>query len=224
MMILGKPITLSDSRYEFAAKYLAARRSNLPLGDIYDVGAGDGRMRPGVEGLGLAWRGFDLEPRGAGIEKWDLDESCPHAGRNGAAVLLLDVLEHLPNPAIGLAHLAQVMAKGGLLVMTVPNPMWSRSRIHALLKGYPACFTQQDLDGNGHVFTPWPHIVGHLLDRAGFEVIQYATLDGATSWPAGPPSLRWPLRALHALACKAIERFDPRACGMSYAFVARLRE
>ena len=108
--------------------------------------------------------------------------------------------------------------------MTMPNPRWSRSRIHALIYGNPACFTQSDLDINGHVFTPWPHILMRMLSDTGFDVQDYVTLDGKTGWPGRPISLRYPLRVFHALCNMLIERLDATACGMSYGLVARLRK
>ena len=217
------PVILSLSRYDFAEQFLTKHRAKFPPGDIYDIGAGDGRMRSVVEGIGLTWRGFDRVPAAPDVEKWDLNEARRPTGNSAAMILMLDVLEHLANPALGIEHVAQAMAPGGYLLLTMPNPRWSRSRIYALINGYPACFTQADLDGNGHVFTPWPHIVEKLLHDAGFEVLEYATLDGRTAWPCGPITIRYPLRVLHAMANKFIEQIDPTACGMSYAFVAQLR-
>jgi SAM-dependent methyltransferase len=138
-------------------------------------------------------------------------------------VLLLDVIEHLVNPGLALANIAQVLPPNGQLVITTPNPRWSRSRLWALLHGTLSCFTQQDLDSNGHVFPVWPHILEKMLHDSGFEIVEYVTLDGRTAWPRGPFSVRYPLRCLVTLAMMAIEKSDRSACGMSYGIVARLR-
>jgi hypothetical protein len=188
---------------------------------VFDIGAGDGLMRKWVEALGLEWNGFDLMPHSHSVDHWNLDDPMYAPDARPSVVLLLDVLEHLGNPAVGLRHIAELMDVGGTLILTAPNPRWSKSRLHALLTGYPACFTRGgDLDGNGHVFTMWPHIVQAMLREAGFTVTDYVTLDGRTRWPE---FCRW-IRAPHVLAiraiCMLIERFDPTASGMSYAFVA----
>jgi hypothetical protein len=59
-----------------------------------------------------------------------------------------------------------------------------------------------------------------LLDR-NMVVEHYATIDGKTQWPGAPYNLRYPVRILFSLLGQWIEGRDPRACGMSYAFIAR---
>jgi SAM-dependent methyltransferase len=218
------PPSTTLSRYQFAPHYLQIHLAELPSSQLYDIGAGDGRMRTPVEALGLSWHGFDLFPARADILKWDLDHPCPLPGSAAGAVILLDVIEHLSNPGLGLKNIAQAMQPGGKLIITTPNPRWGRSRIYALLHGTPGCFTQSDLDLNGHVFPVWPHILEKMLNDSGFKVDEYVTLDGPTVWPSRPFSIRYPLRVLHAMLNKLIEYFDPSACGMSYAIVARKQD
>jgi SAM-dependent methyltransferase len=203
--------TLSQSRYDFAAE--AARRFASPAATALDIGAGDGRMKPAIEGAGFHWRGFDREANGD-IEAWDLNEPCPQHVEASFAILL-DVIEHLPNPGLALTNIGTVLVPGAKLVITTPNPRWSRSRFHALATGFPICFTEGDLS-NGHVFPTWPHILEELLGHYGFVVTEYATLDGPTIWPRGLS----PARYAFAFANKIVERFDRSACGMSYAVVA----
>jgi SAM-dependent methyltransferase len=207
--------TLSDSRYEYATR--AAQRFWQPGALVLDIGAGDGRMKPLLESAGYNWMGFDLRPSGE-IAAWDLNFPCPQ-NLSANLVILLDVIEHLLNPGIALSHISKVMAPNGRLIITTPNPRWSRSRFYALSTGFLACFTQSDLDLNGHVFPVWPHILCKILRDSGLEVIEYSTLDGRTTWPRGL-SLRYPVRCLVAAANKAVERIDPTACGMSFAVIA----
>src|SRR5262249_50050963 len=127
-------------------------------------------------------------------------------------------IEHLSNPGLALKHIREALVIGGHLIITTPNPRWSRSRIAALLSGFPNSFTQADLDYNRHIFPVWPHILKHLLNEAGFTVEQYATLDGVTHWPR--LSSRYVISFAHAFACKLIEAVDRTACGMSYGMIA----
>jgi len=179
-------------------------------------------MKEPIERAGCSWHGFDLVPTSIEVLAWNLANPCPVQTPRPGVVLLLDVIEHLVNPGLALTHIAQLLPPGGRLVMTMPNPRWSRSRLHALLYGNPACFTQSDLDLNGHVFTPWPHIMIRMLHDAGFEVEEYVTLDGRYGLPGRPFSLRYPIRLAHALVLMLLERLDPSACGMSYGLVARI--
>lgn len=178
-------------------------------------------MKPQVEALGCHWHGLDRTPSSSFIATWDLTDPCPIDGAGAGVVLLLDVIEHLVNPGLALTNIARVLRPGGRLILTAPNPRWSRSRIHAVLHGYPTCFSRSDLDENGHVFTPWPHVLVKMLRDAGLELEEYVTLDGRTGWPGTPITYRYPLRLNHALGCALIERLDPSACGMSYGMVAR---
>ena len=132
------------------------------------------------------------------------------------------MIEHLASPGIALDHIVEMMAPGATLLVTTPNPRWSRSRLWALQSGYLACFTQADLDLNRHIFPVWPHILERMLIERGFEIAEYVTLDGATIWPGAPYSLRYPVRCAVAAMMMVLERRDPTACGMSYGVVANL--
>lgn len=215
---------LSASRYEYAVKTVQRLKSSHSSDIVFDIGAGDGRLRTQIETAGGRWYGFDVEPSSPEIREWDLMAPCPLREQEAAIVLLLDVIEHLANPAIALSHIFEVLRPNGRLVLTAPNPRWSRSRIHALLHGTPACFTQSDLDLNGHVFTPWPHILIKMLHDAQFDLDEYVTLDGKTCWPGRPMSLRYPLRCAHSAINMLIEWLDPSACGMSYGLIASARK
>lgn len=211
----------SLSRYDWASKWLGQIISSAPSKVIWDIGAGDGRMRRSVESAGGSYYGFDLSPCNPDISSWDLDDSPSGSQPKAGGALLLDVVEHCNNPGIALGHVAEALVPGGFVILTTPNPRWSRSRLYALAKGTPICFTQSDLDLNHHVFAPWPHILRRQLADVGLDVEHYATLDGPASWPAAPFSIDYPLRVLFAASMKLIERFDSSACGMSYGFVAR---
>jgi hypothetical protein len=211
---------LMESRYEWAFNTLECMRPSLPTKTVLDIGAGDGRMKR-IETLGLAWQGFDLNPSAPGIARWDLTDPCPVSNIEPGAAILLDVIEHCLNPGLALRNISNILPVDAYLILTMPNPRWSRSRTHALVYGVPGCFTQSDLDLNHHVFPPWPHIIEKMLRDVGLDIEDYVTLDGKTDWPARPLSLSFPLRCGHALLMFLIETFDRSACGMSYGLVAR---
>jgi SAM-dependent methyltransferase len=212
--------SLTLDRYQWAAQCVAECRERAPVPIVSDIGAGDGRMRKPVETLGVTWQGFDLSPSIPEILRWDLDEAAPAGCAPAGIALMLDVLEHLWNPGRCLAHVHENLLPGGLLILTTPNPRWSRSRFVALARGWPACFTQSDLDLNHHVFTPWQHVVERLLRDSGFRVLRYVTLDGSTGWPRRPYNLRYPLRLAFAGLNALVEWRDSTARGMSYGILA----
>jgi len=219
--MLNKPLNLAISRYEWAYQCLHELLPVAPSRIVSDIGAGDGKMHSLTEAVGGHWQGFDLAPQLPEVHSWNLDYPAPTKSQSAGIIVMLDVLEHLSNPWLGIQHLGETLLPEGFLILTVPNPRWSRSRLYALAQGYPACFTQSDLDVNHHVFTPWPHVVEKLLNDTGFGIESYVTLDGSTGWPGGPYNLRYPLRCAVALLNMAIEKRDSSACGMSYGIVAQ---
>jgi SAM-dependent methyltransferase len=205
------------SRYDYAGEVL--RRYVPADGLVFDVGAGDGITRPKVLDAGHRWFGFDVMPTNELVQTWDLSNPCPTPDVPDA-ILLLDVIEHLGNHDLALKNISAIARKGSLIIVTTPNPRWSKARWMALFTGYQTCFQVADLD-NGHVFPVWPHVLEFVLEKHGFEVIEYATLDGPTSWPSRAALKRYPVALASALACKAVELWDRSACGMSYGVVAR---
>src|ERR1700681_4636141 len=199
---------LELSRYAYAEDVAKRKLGAATAKTIFDVGAGNGIMKRPLETAGFKWLGFDIADRDD-ISWWDLGDPCPVQDTAPDLVLWLDVIEHLANPGFALDHIAATMAPGATLLVTTPNPRWSRSRLWALHCGYPACFTQADLDLNGHVFPVWPHILERMLTERGFSIAEYVTLDGATSWPGAPYSLRYPVRCAVAAMMMVLESRDP---------------
>jgi hypothetical protein len=209
------------SRYDWAPAQLRMLLPQTQVKTVADIGAGNGRLRQDVSDGGGDWHGYDLIPVTENVSKWNIEQPAGPTFPRPSLVLMLDVLEHLCNPWEALKNISEFLLPGGHLILTTPNPLWSRSRMSALINGTPCCFTKSDLDLNHHVFTPWPHVVERLLSDCGLAVISYDTLDGVTQWPRGPVNLRYPVRLAFALANKWIESRDPTACGMSYGIVAR---
>ena len=220
-MLPSPEAALAEDRYAFVRGYLARAGSSSGKAVLFDVGAGTLPMRKDVEEAGYAWFGFDLHPKSPEVVQWDIN--TPFKGDLRAdIVLLMDVLEHTYNPGMAMENIAKVLKPGGWLVMTMPNPKWSRARTMHLYSGFLACFTQHDLDVNHHVFTTWPHIVLKLMLDCGLQLEQYVTLD-RDEIKSKPLSLMTPILAAERAIRKAIEIRDPTARGMSYAFVARLK-
>ena len=103
--------------------------SNLALheGVLLDLGCGFGSLASACSGIGLEYVGIDLDEdgledltkRGFATSRIDLADTAALpdaleavlAGRQLAAVTLLDVIEHLSNPGDLLATLAQVASR-----------------------------------------------------------------------------------------------------------------
>ncbi|MGI8437654.1 MAG: class I SAM-dependent methyltransferase [Chthoniobacterales bacterium] len=211
----------NSSRYEWVPQQVQGLLADSIIKTVADVGTGDTRLCGAITNAGGEWYGYDVKPSTDKVQEWNIEKPPECTFPKPVIVLMLDVLEHLCNPWCALQNISEHLLPSGYLILTTPNPLWSRSRLWALATGTPACFTQSDLDLNHHVFTPWPHIVERLLSDCGMAVIRYETLDGATRWPAFPFTARYPLRFAVACVCKWIEQHDRAACGQSYGIVAQ---
>lgn len=214
---------LVESRYEFAGDYLAKFGAAKPDAIVFDIGTGAAPMRPAVEKARLKWFGFDLFPRAPDVRRWDLTkEVVPADGEKADLVLLLDVIEHVFDVNSAMTNIVDAMKPGGVLLMTVPNPHWSRARTLHLFTGEPACFTQHDLDVNHHVFMPLVHVMEKLVANHGLKIESYVTLDGKEGeWPKPRFSPAFIAGIFESMFRKVLEAFDKSSRGMSYALVLR---
>lgn len=212
---------LDADRFDWAKTKLAQLLPHAPSRIVYDIGAGTSPMRPATIASGGQWKGFDLSPASPDVDQWDIECPPPAHLEKGGIVMMLEVVEHLRNPWQGLANAVDALSDGGYLLLSTPNPRWSRSRMHALAFGVPACFTEEDMRINHHVFTPWPHIIQKMLLDNGMHLVSYETLEGRTRLPGPPFNHRYPVRLLLSVVNRYIEHRDSSACGMAYGLVAR---
>ncbi len=208
---------LDCDRFDYAARCVSRLGQSGSL--VFDIGAGAGAMRVPIESAGHRYAGFDLVPEAPEVRRWDLEEPLP-LNERADVVLMLEVIEHLWNPKKCLDHVSAVLREGGHLVLTTPNPRWSRGRFDLLIRHEMSCFTEQDLELNHHVFTSWPHVIGRLLASSGFEVTEYVTLESRLEWPNRPLTPSYPARVVKHLLSRLIEARDPAAKGMGYGVVA----
>ncbi len=207
------------SRYDYTRTLLDEFKMGSEAPVLFDIGPGDGAFACLAE-QGFRWFGFDRAAWGE-VTRWDLSAPCPLSDLQADFVLLLDVLEHLPNPALALDYISHATKEEGILILTTPNPHWSGCRVNMMVRGVLSGFSEQDLHENHHVFTPWPHVVERFLNNSGFDCIRYVTLDGRTKPFQRSGKLKHPLRLFVNLVQMGMEARNPAARGMSYAIVAR---
>jgi SAM-dependent methyltransferase len=98
---------------------LARRLDRIaPPGRVLDVGAGDGTLLDALRRTGRDAIGLELVATRPDIRAADIAEI---EERDFAAIVFWHSLEHLPRPAAALARAAELLARGGVLVVAVPN-------------------------------------------------------------------------------------------------------
>ncbi len=155
---------------------------------VVDLGAGQGRFVQMARGAGLAAEG--VEPSAANCRaaavRYGLAlqratiraflETAPPGDL--AAVTLLNVLEHLPDPQGVLRDLFATVRPGGLVVVVVPNVRftlllgWVRRRLgfRDVFMLESARFTQQGFDPPIHLSSFDAVHLRRALESAGFDV------------------------------------------------------
>ena len=156
---------------------------------LLDVGAHAGRFMHLAAQEGWTVEGIELNPRTAACAARrtgaPVHQVNAHAlsanGRRYAAVTLIDVLEHIPEPAPLLANLAALLAPAGWIAVKVPSGpgQWLKERtLAAVLPGRDV-----SLAGNlVHVNHFSPRSLKLALERAGFRRV-----DVCTAPPELPP-------------------------------------
>ncbi len=101
-----------------------------------DISAGDG-----LSTRLLAERGWRVVPTERKVSRpgWvaaDLLDDLPFRSETFDLVMMLEVIEHLPDIPHSLREIARVLKPGGIAIVTTPNRLNVISRIHYLLTGF----------------------------------------------------------------------------------------
>jgi transposase len=213
---LDSEIKTYNNREEFAKSILYKNVSKAPINIVSDIGSGFGNMKNIVQDLGCKWQPFDYMKKIPESMIWDLNDKAPKEAEKAGMVLLLEVLEHLNNPFLGIQNISNHMEQGAFIILTTPNPQSSKNTLSLFLKGSLYAFQKKHIKEN-HVFTPWKHVVEHFLNTCGLELIEYAIVDIKYKTKK-PTSIKdW----LKQIIENIIEYRNPLARGMSYGIVAK---
>lgn len=180
---------------------LHALEARLDGGDrtLLDLGAHVGRLLALARERGWRPEGIELNPRTAGyaeratalpVHRADL-RTLQAEGRRYAAVTLIDVLEHIPQPVAALRAVRGVLAPGGWVAVKVPHGPHQllKERVRGrLFSGYRPTVA----DNLVHVSHFTPRSLRRALEHAGFTAV--AVRPAAPVLPAG----RGPRREMRA--------------------------
>lgn len=164
---------------------------HLPdTGDVLEVGSGDGKILRtlAAQRPGLHLHGCDIRPwenPDEGMQFRQMERDIPYEDGSFDAVLVVDVLEHVPDPAHLVAEIARVLKPGGRFVGFVPIEGERRSLytvyrsllgadLYERTKHHVQAYTRDDVKS---LLGSWfelrdvrhaYHVLGHLMDATFF--------------------------------------------------------
>lgn len=147
-------------------------------GKILDIGCATGNFLNGMQEYG--WTCFGIEPNdyaadyakdrfGLQVIKGYLTKDL-FPGGYFDIITLWDVFEHLPDPAVDLNMIRNILKPGGLLVITTPNAdAWGRKLFGESWVGW-------DVPRHYHIFSPGT--IKDMLQKSNFRVQEIMSFTG----------------------------------------------
>ena len=212
-----------DSSHDFARRLVGTGH------DVLDVACGEGFLAEQLKAMGNRVTGVDARPSPARPEAFeayieqkigeDFQAVIDRLGeRRFDRVLLLDVLEHLENPAQVLRDCARIVRPDGRVIVSLPNVANLTVRL-GLLFGRFNYADRGVLDRTHRHFYTWTS-ARRLLEDAGWVVeLQRATVmpvELVTGWSRANVLMR-----VTAPTLRATTRALPRLFGYQVVLVAR---
>jgi SAM-dependent methyltransferase len=177
-----------------------------PRGRVLDIPAGEGALALRLDSLGYQVACADLYPEIFKLERFEirqanLDGRLPYDNGEFDALVCVEGLEHIENPANALREFSRVIKPGGLLVVSVPNIMNIEERFKWLISGHTSHFkplSAEFLDGIRRDYPDTEEIVLHvnpigyseirfLMEKNGFQLERtYRDKPKANSWAFRP--------------------------------------
>ncbi len=218
------------ARERFLLKEIGRAQAEKLKGPVLDVGCGDGLFFDRLLELG--------EVEGLELDAELIDPKGPHRhrirvgpfdkrfapGKRYSMVLMLDVLEHLSDPADALRRAWLLLDHGGVLLVTVPafNLLWTH---HDVLNHHHTRYTRRTLlelaDRTGVPIEYTRYFFHWLFPAKLLARLWESVMGGDDSGPRIPPS--WLNRSLYGLTRleQAALNAVPLPFGSSLLAVAR---
>lgn len=132
-------------------------------GALLDAGAGRLAYKRLMAQYCQSYKSMDLEPRSGGIDFVGDVQALGFGDSTFDTVFCSQVIEHLPEPWRAISEFRRVLRPGGTLILTAPHLSYLHNE-----------------PGDYYRFTP--HGLKHLLERAGFKVVQMEPAGGIVAF------------------------------------------
>lgn len=144
----------------------------IDKGSIVDIGCGDGLLLEHLKNKGISVKGVDIsekaiaicKERGLDCVQGDITDRLPFPDNAADGVLLIDVLEHLFQPADVIREAHRITRTH--IYISVPNFVSLPARLQILLGRVPENNTPRD----GHVYWMTKEVITSLLKNNGFSI------------------------------------------------------
>ena len=192
------PEHVPESRAELFGSILDHLKAIGSGGRLLDVGCGGGHLLASAAQRGWRGLGTDLSHRACVVAR---RSGAPVVQAEGAALpvreggvnaaLLINVLDHTPDPLATLREVHRVLPPGGHLAIRIPNAAFHRPWVRFLTSLGPLV-RWHEWDGYPilHLFALTPGALRSLVTRAGFHVLKIRNsslvAEGFPSTPKGP--------------------------------------
>lgn len=225
----GIRVLASPGTHEAAAKLIegAVAPDERVSATVLEMGAGNGAFSRRLRDIGFeditAWD-IDAESVKAPVscvEEVDLngDIEAAASGRRFDLIVALEVIEHLENPWAFFRGCSEILAPGGVLLISTPNIESAASRIDFLRNGRFVWFHDKDLKESGHIAPLGRWQVKLAASRAGLASIGASSNseDAVVVWSYGAKGA---LKHLLALVMAPVMKGSTRGEISLYAFRA----
>lgn len=144
---------------------------------VLDIGCGEGELAHELRRRGHHVTGVDQHLPRFELDRFvqaDLSEGLPSLADGGFEVVLLaDVLEHMARPDALLAQAVGVLAKGGRMVVSLPNAVHWSMRAQVLSGRFD--YTNKGITDETHLRFFTRASAQRLLESAGLQVVTHRT-------------------------------------------------
>jgi len=149
-----------------------------PAQRVLDIGLGRGELGYALSQRGHHVVGLDQHPPArelADFYQADLFDGLPDEilGQRFDTIILADVLEHLPDPAVLLSQAASLLEQSGKILVSLPNAVhWS---VRAQVAAGRFDYANKGIMDRGHLRFFTKHSAERLFEQAGLRVREHRT-------------------------------------------------